>query len=358
MIDITRSVDDRARSYLHANCGHCHRTHAGSAVLSKMTFDLPLDKTDMLGVRPTQGTFGLHDARVIAPADPYRSVLLYRMAKLGSGRMPHIGSTEVDREGLNLLFDWIAGSPPEREAEKPARPRGEDDRADLARLQSDTTRSNDQEVVDRLLSTTRGAFLALRALDEGTLPAVVRPLIVKRGATHAESSVRDLFERYLPSDQRVQRLGSLIQPGQILAIPGDAARGKEIFLRTAGVSCGNCHRVGNEGTELGPELTLIGKKYDRPALLESILEPSKVIDPKYITYLIETRDGRVLSGLLVERNDEAVVLRDARNNLHRIQRLEVEQLVAQQQSLMPELQLRDLTAQQAADLIEYLSSLK
>ncbi len=61
----------RARSYLHTNCSHCHRINAGSAVLSKMTLDLPLEKTDMLGVRPTQGTFGIHNApRIIAAGEP------------------------------------------------------------------------------------------------------------------------------------------------------------------------------------------------------------------------------------------------------------------------------------------------
>ena len=64
------SLDLRARSYLHVNCSHCHRENAGSAVLSHMQHELPLEKTGMLGVRPTQGTFGIQGAQVIAPGDP------------------------------------------------------------------------------------------------------------------------------------------------------------------------------------------------------------------------------------------------------------------------------------------------
>src|SRR6185503_5736402 len=67
--DSSANLESRARAYLHTNCAHCHRQHAGSAVLSKMPFDLPLEKTDMIGVRPTQGTFGIHSAQVIAPGD-------------------------------------------------------------------------------------------------------------------------------------------------------------------------------------------------------------------------------------------------------------------------------------------------
>ena len=60
--DPTADREGRARAYLHANCSHCHRQHAGGAVLSMMHFDLPLEKTNMVGVRPTQGTFGIHAA--------------------------------------------------------------------------------------------------------------------------------------------------------------------------------------------------------------------------------------------------------------------------------------------------------
>lgn len=76
-----------------------------------MHFDLPLEKTNMLGARPSQGTFGIHAAQVIAPGDPFRSVLLYRMAKLGGGRMPHLGSTEIDRDGIKLIHDWVERLP-------------------------------------------------------------------------------------------------------------------------------------------------------------------------------------------------------------------------------------------------------
>ena len=93
-------------------------------------------------------------------------------------------------------------------------------------------------------------------------------------------------------------------------------------------------------------------------MLESILEPSKLIDPKYVTYLVETKDGRVLSGLLAGRDEKEVVLKDAQNKVLRLPVSDVEQLVTQQQSLMPELLLRDMTAQQVADLLEYLGSLK
>ena len=65
----------------------------------------------ILEVRPVQGTFDMPDAQILAPGDPYRSVLYYRMAKLGRGRMPHIGSEIVDERGLRLIHDWIRQLP-------------------------------------------------------------------------------------------------------------------------------------------------------------------------------------------------------------------------------------------------------
>ena len=325
-----------------------------------MHYDVALDQTNMLGVRPTQGTFGIHGPQVIAPGDPYRSVLWYRMAKLGGGRMPHIGSTEIDVAGVQLIADWI-GQIPSGEApagsEAGSKLRAEAAAA-LEQLAGTPEATDRAELIERLFSTTSGALMLLRAVDQRALPDPVISLAVQRATQHADVSIRDLYERFLPPDQRVKRLGNFVQPDRILSLPGDAARGKQVFFDTAGVSCKNCHRIGSEGKQVGPDLTKIGMKYPLAELLESILEPSKRIDAKFLTYLVETKEGRVLTGLLVSKDDSEVVLRDAANMLVHIPAGEVEQLVTQPKSLMPELLLRDMTAQQVADLLAYLGSLK
>ena len=197
-----------------------------------------------------------------------------------------------------------------------------------------------------------------RAFDDFGLESSVDELAVEKGSQHADVSIRDLFERYLPPEKRAKRLGSVIRPEQILSLKGDEARGKRVFFETASVSCKNCHRIQKEGKEVGPELTTIGKKYSRAQLLESILEPSKLIDPKYVTHLAELDDGRLATGLLVKKDDSEVVLKDAQDKEIRIPAKEIERLVPQSQSLMPDLLLRDMTADQVADLLAYLSSLK
>ena len=155
-------------------------------------------------------------------------------------------------------------------------------------------------------------------------PAVARPdrsgtaLGVTCGAKWSRSrgtvrsvEVRDLFERFIPEGERVKRLGDVVDRSAILALRGDAARGRLIFTTNPAAQCKTCHKAGDVGENVGPDLTKIGAKYNKPALLDQILEPSKTIDPQYISYLVETKDGRVLSGLVVERTKDAVVLKDA-----------------------------------------------
>ena len=77
-----------------------------------------------------------------------------------------------------------------------------------------------------------------------------------------------------------------------------------------------------------------------------------------MTYLAETDEGRLVTGLLVKRDADQIVLRDVQNKLIAIPADQVEQLVPQRKSLMPELLLRDMTAQQVADLLAYLGALR
>ena len=72
---------------------------------------VPLEQTKTVGVRPIQGTFNIAGARIIAPGDPAGSVLYYRVSKLGGGRMPRVGSDQVDVRATRMIHDWIAGMP-------------------------------------------------------------------------------------------------------------------------------------------------------------------------------------------------------------------------------------------------------
>jgi putative heme-binding domain-containing protein len=331
-------LEVRARSYLQANCSHCHRFGAGGTADIDLRANIPLKECKIADVRPVQGTFEIPNARIVARGDPYRSVLFYRLAKLGRGRMPHMGSEIVDERGLRLIHDWILS---------------------LGPLSERLPQESPEDLAKRQVQSTPDALRLAYAIGEKALPEPAAGKLVELAMARPEAHVRDLFERFVPDERRLRRLGSVIRPENLLALRGgNAERGRELFFRSPGLQCGGCHRKGSEGAALGPDLTDLAKRKSRAEVLESILEPAKSIDPKYVSYLLETTDGQFHTGLLGEKTDREVVLKAAGDKEIRIPAGKVERLVPTAKSLMPELLLRDLTAEQAADLIEFLMSFK
>jgi hypothetical protein len=88
------------------------------------------------------------------------------------------------------------------------------------------------------------------------------------------------------------------------------------------------------------------------------MNPSAGIAPEYVPYVVETEQGKVYAGFLHEQNDERVVLKSVDGTTVQIPRIEIVELAKQEKSLMPELVLKDVTAQDAADLLAYLVSLQ
>ena len=215
-----------------------------------------------------------------------------------------------------------------------------------------------QAAAERLVESTPGAILLVRLIDEDQLPAELKQVVLAKAVAHPDANVRVLYEKFIPENERPKKLGSAISDEEILALSGDVNRGRNIFFKSSVAQCNQCHAVNGFGSKLGPELTNIGKKYERKALLETILLPSKAIAPEFVPYLLETTGGQVYAGFLVEKNEKQVVLRDVKNQTIRVPADEIEVLVQQQKSLMPELVLSEVTAQDAADLLAFLESLK
>jgi len=103
------TLEQRARVWLDVNCAMCHRPDGTGNSPIDLRYNTALARTMMIDVDPAIGTFGIDDAKLIAPGSPARSTLLHRVATLGDGRMPNIGSLQVDKEAVKLLSAWIEG---------------------------------------------------------------------------------------------------------------------------------------------------------------------------------------------------------------------------------------------------------
>jgi putative heme-binding domain-containing protein len=140
--------------------------------------------------------------------------------------------------------------------------------------------------------------------------------------------------------------------------PGDAARGREVFHNESGVACIKCHIVGERGGRVGPDLSGVGTQFGRAVLIESVLQPSKVVREGYNQVMIETKDDESIAGLFKGETGDEVTLLDANNQLRRIQKSKITSRQNSQLSIMPEGLQAALTLQEFADLIAYLESLK
>ncbi len=136
---------------------------------------------------------------------------------------------------------------------------------------------------------------------------------------------------------------------------GDAARGAVVFFQPSMV-CSKCHSVGDGiQTNLGPNLANTKGPLTNEEIVEAVLDPSKTIRKGFESASVLTSDGETLTGLLVERTDEKVVLRDGNNQLVTVFKKDIEGFANQTQSIMPAGQINQLTSrQQFLDLVCYL----
>jgi uncharacterized repeat protein (TIGR03806 family) len=109
--DESLSLDRRARSYLQVNCAQCHVLAGGGNAQFDVAITTPVDQMKLVDVKPQHHAFGITDARLIAPGQPERSVLLHRISHRDQGHMPPLATSMVDRKAVNLIRQWITDVP-------------------------------------------------------------------------------------------------------------------------------------------------------------------------------------------------------------------------------------------------------
>jgi uncharacterized repeat protein (TIGR03806 family) len=107
--DMTRSLQDRARSYLDANCSQCHRP-GGTVAYFDARYDTPLEKQELID-GPVLIDQGIDRPRVISPHDIWRSIAFMRVNTLDDIKMPPVARETIDQKGVKLLQDWITSLP-------------------------------------------------------------------------------------------------------------------------------------------------------------------------------------------------------------------------------------------------------
>ncbi len=144
--------------------------------------------------------------------------------------------------------------------------------------------------------------------------------------------------------------------GALVKMQGDAARGQKIFAGAG--TCAKCHVVNGQGKEVGPDLSGIGAKLSRPAMFESVLYPSAGVSHNYETWSLLLDSGNLVTGVLTNETDAEVTIKGADGIARTFKRSEIDEMVKQKTSLMPADLQKVMTAQDLADVVEYISTLK
>jgi putative heme-binding domain-containing protein len=139
---------------------------------------------------------------------------------------------------------------------------------------------------------------------------------------------------------------------------GDASRGRTLFNDSKRLDCIRCHRVRGQGGDIGPDLSDIGGKFDRPLLIESLLQPSRQIVDGYRTTTIATFDGQVYSGIVKEQSPAGLVIVDARGKRRALRTAEIEDRKVDNISLMPVDLATGVSPAEFTDLVAYLETLR
>lgn len=205
----------------------------------------------------------------------------------------------------------------------------------------------------------RSLLVALATDDEPQVAAIARR-VLRGNITPEELAKTGLvasdFAR--PADHPQDDLASAWT--EYASLTGDPRRGELLFVHQQVTQCAKCHQYRGRGGKLGPDLTAWGLTGDaaqnRRRLVESIIEPSREIAPQFSPWLMQLEDGRVISGILVaEEVDGTQQYADTAGKIHRLHPRDIFDKKPSPISIMPKGLARELTRQELADLIAFLS---
>ncbi|MFN9827434.1 MAG: c-type cytochrome, partial [Planctomyces sp.] len=204
--------------------------------------------------------------------------------------------------------------------------------------------------IDLFLSRRDTLNDLLARMQSGDIPAAALSIdqrlpLLQNSDKNTQEIARTLFGGAVSADrQQVAR-----NYAEALSLDADIARGALVFERT----CSKCHRIGGLGHNVGPDISDTRARA-ADALLYDILDPNRRVDPQYTEYIVVTKDGQLLNGLLVSETPATLTLKQPEGRQVAVDRSEIEELRSSNRSLMPEGIEKDVTVQQMADVLAFL----
>jgi putative heme-binding domain-containing protein len=206
--------------------------------------------------------------------------------------------------------------------------------------------------VDVLLRRPDRTSDLLSAMEEGIVQR--RDLSLMQAVAlrqHSDASLQQRAVKVIGAATKANRDEIVRRFRPALERRGNVEHGKTLFQQR----CQSCHRLGNDGFAVGPDLAGT-RNGGKEKLLTNILDPNREVAPNYFGYTVETRDGESYAGLIVNETASSVTIRQPLGVEQVVARAQIAKMQASKLSLMPEGLEEGLTSQDLADLVDFIFS--
>jgi putative heme-binding domain-containing protein len=203
---------------------------------------------------------------------------------------------------------------------------------------------------DLLIGRELWAFAMQQEVEAGRInPAEFDAARKQRLIYHASGRVKSLAQKLLASTANAARQSVLDDYRPALSLTGNAKNGAKLFAQ----NCAVCHRVGEVGNEIGPNLRSV-IDWQGDALLTAIMDPSRAFEPRFQGYTATLENGDAAFGIITAETATAITIKGLDAKERTIPRSAIKSLVGTNKSLMPDGLEAQIDKQGLADLLRYV----
>ncbi|MCS7167920.1 MAG: c-type cytochrome [Gemmatales bacterium] len=229
---------------------------------------------------------------------------------------------------------------------------GKDATEALLELWPSATPAVRRELLEALLRTQERVLALLQTVEQGRIqPGELDAARLRQLLQHANPTIRERVRKVLADSTPQDRQKVYQTYRAALAKTGDVARGRTVFEK----HCASCHRVANIGVNVGPDISDTRTKSPEQ-LLSDILLPNAAIDANYVQYIVVTRSGKTITGIIAAEAPNSITLKRAENQTETVLRSDIEAIQSTGVSLMPDGLEKEITIEQMADLLAFLKN--
>ncbi|MFO1042173.1 MAG: HEAT repeat domain-containing protein [Planctomycetaceae bacterium] len=231
--------------------------------------------------------------------------------------------------------------------------------AAAAILADSTPKDEPDDMLAAFLDRKGGADELAKAISSQKLNADVakRSLRYMYSVGRSDASLSDVLSKAagIAADAPPPTAEEVAKIAADVIAKGDPARGEKIFRRKD-LNCMKCHSITRAGGQVGPDLSAVGGTSPVDYVLNSILNPNLAVKEQYVTRIFALDSGKVLTGVVIDRDDVRVNIRDANGNTVKIPTADIEEEI-EGKSLMPQGLTKFLTRDELLDLAKFVSEL-